>query len=209
MVFPSTCRLEDGGEGGGDGMSAAGGPFVYHLAWKSRRDPQSTVARPRRLPHCAGCAGSYGAMLRRLTVTYWSGDGAAAAAEGDGGPGAAVASPPVHQELRLRWVTFRGRERSTELCRRPVGAGNGLLPAVSAVDGRSALYVGTFNPTGNNPAASPELFLTDIANRPGATRQLTTDGVLPGGPVSASERYVAFAALDDHGAPALFRIKFR
>jgi hypothetical protein len=148
-------------------------------------------------------------MLRRFTVTYWSGDGLPAAAEGAGGFGAAVASPLSHDELHLRWVTLRGRERSTELCRRPLGAANGPLPAVPAVDGRSVLYVGTFNPTGGNPAASSQLFLTDIAIRPGATRQLTMDGVLPGGPVSASERYVAFGAPDDDGAPALFRIKFR
>ena len=207
MVFQSTCRFDEDSDGAGAGAPA--GPFVYHLAWKSRRDPRAALPGPTRLPHCAGCAGSHGAMLRRLMVTYWSGDGTPTYAEGNGGSDAAVASAVLPGGLRLRWATFRSRVRSTELCRRPVDPGNGPLPAMPAVDGRSVVYVGTFNPTGANPAGVPQLFLTDIANRTGATRQLTARGVLPGGPVASSERYVVFGALDEHGAPALFRIKFR
>ena len=82
-------------------------------------------------------------------------------------------------------------------------------PVLAALDGRSILYAGTFNPTGENPQAGPRLFLSTIGGAATVTRQLMGGMAVLEGHLSLSERYGVFGAVDEVGTPALFRIRFR
>jgi hypothetical protein len=187
LVFQSTCAL-DPDDPGTPGRSSA-----YHVLWTTRRDPVADEVRIVRLPHCATCAASHSPRLRRSTVAYWSVEAGGGAAESG---------------AYLRWVTLRGRPRASELCKPPF-VGGGATRFVPALDGRSMLYAGTFNPTGENPQGGPRLFLSTAGGRAAATRQLTGGISVLEGHLSLSERYAAFGALDETGTPALFRLRFR
>jgi hypothetical protein len=188
LVFQSTCVLDPSDPG------TPGNPSVYHVLWTSRRDPMTDEFRIVRLPHCATCNASYHPRLRRSTAAYWS---------VEGGPGSVPGGAAY-----LRWVTLRGRPRASELCQPPF-AGGVARRFVPALDGRSILYAGTFNPTGENPQAGPRFFLSTIGGIAAASRQLTGDISVLEGHLSLSERYAAFGALDEAGTPALFRIRLR
>jgi hypothetical protein len=188
LVFQSTCVLDP------DDPGTPGNPSVYHALWTPRREPVADEVLIARLPHCATCAASHSPRLRRSTAAYWSVEDTAA----NGAPG----------RTYLRWVRLRGRPRASEVCKPPF-AGAGATRFVPALDGRSILYAGTFNPTGENPQAGPRLFLSTIGGAATVTRQLMGGMSVLEGHLSLSERYGVFGAVDEVGTPALFRIRFR